>query len=199
MSSFVAQQMLDVYSYIGVKFVAKNREVFVMNKIFVFFVATGLILGAIYMQQTLADVRQGKAGDGNVAIGAYKDQDLIGLKVQSSGGEDLGRISSLAIDPQDGRVAFGVLTYGGFWGFGAKYVAVPLTVMDLKTDKNGKPDAFVLDMSKQQLASAPTFEGNSLPDRKQVEESYRFFGQTPYWTEGARHGFDFSIHIGKEN
>ncbi len=171
-----------------------------MNKIFVFFVATGLILGAIYMQQTLADVRQGKAGDGNVAIGAYKDQDLIGLKVQSSGGEDLGRISSIAIDPQDGRVAFGVLTYGGFWGFGAKYVAVPLTVMDLKTDQNGKPDAFVLDMSKQQLASAPTFEGNSLPDRKQVEEAYRFFGQTPYWTDTTRHhGFNFSIHIGKED
>ncbi len=171
-----------------------------MNKILAFLMAIGLILGAIYVQPALADVKQGRAGDGNFAIGTFKDQDLVGLKVQSSQGEDLGRISSLAIDPKDGRVVFGVLTYGGFWGFGAKYVAVPLTVMDLKTDKNGKPDAFVLDISKQQLASAPTFEGKGLPDRGQVEESYRFFGQTPYWTEAAptrHHGFDFSIHIGK--
>ncbi len=171
-----------------------------MNKILAFVTAIGLILGAIYVQPALAGVRQGRSGDGNFAIGTFKDQDLVGLKVQSPQGEDLGRISSLAIDPKDGRVAFGVLTYGGFWGFRAKYVAVPLTVMDLKTDKNGKPDAFILDMSKQQLASAPTFEGNSLPDEKQVEESYRFFGQTPYWTDTTRHhGFNFSIHIGKED
>ncbi len=171
-----------------------------MNKILAFVTAIGLILGVIYVQLTLAEVTQGRAGDGNFALGTFKDQDLIGLRVQSSRGEDLGRISSLAIDPKDGRVTFGVLTYGGFWGYGAKYVAVPLTVMDLKTDKNGKPDAFVLDMSKQQLASAPTFEGNGLPDQKQIEESYRFFGQTPYWSEGARrHGFDFSIHIGKDS
>ncbi len=197
MSSFVAEQMLDAYCYIEAEFLAKNREVFVMNKILVFVAVVGLILGVIYVQPTLADFGQGKARNGNVAIGTYRDQALIGLKVQSSGGEDLGRISSLAIDPKDGRVAFGVLTYGGFWGFRAKYVAVPLTVMDLRTDKNGKPDAFVLDMNKQQLAGAPTFDGNSLPDQKQVEESYRFFGQTPYWTEAARHGFDFSIHIGR--
>ncbi len=171
-----------------------------MNKILAFVTVIGLILGIIYVQPTLADVRQGRAGVGNFAIGTFKDQDLVGLKVQNSQGEDLGRISSLAIDPKDGRVAFGVLTYGGFWGFRAKYVAVPLTVMDLKTDKNGKPDAFILDMSKQQFASAPTFEGNNLPDRGQVEESYRFFGQSPYWTEAPRNpGFDFSIHIGKKD
>ncbi len=170
-----------------------------MNKILVFLTAIGLILGVIYVQPTLAGVRQG-TGNGNSAIGTFKDQDLVGLRVQSSQGEDLGRISGLVIDPKDGRVAFGVLTYGGFWGFGAKYVAVPLTVMDLKTDKNGKPDAFILDMSKEQLASAPTFEGNSLPDQKQIEESYRFFGQTPYWTEATgHHGFNFSIHIGKDS
>ncbi len=169
-----------------------------MNKILAFVTAIGLILGVIYVQAILADGTQGRGGDGNLAIGTFKDQDLVGLTVESSRGEDLGRISSLAIDPKDGRVAFGVLAYGGFWGFGAKYLAVPLTVMDLKTDKNGKPDAFVLDMGKQELASAPTFEGKSLPDQKQVEDSYRFFGQTPYWTEAARHHeFNFSIHIGK--
>ena len=171
-----------------------------MRKILAFVTAIALSLGVIYVQFTLADVGQGRTGDRNLAIGTFKDQDLVGLKVQSAQGEDLGRISSLAIDPKDGRVAFGVLTYGGIWGFGAKYVAVPLPVMSLKTDKDGKPDAFVLDMSRQQLASAPTFGGNGLPDLKQVEDSYRFFGQTPYWTETTRHhGIDFSIHIGRDS
>ncbi len=169
-----------------------------MKKILAFVTAIGLSLGAIYVEPILANAGQERAGDRNVAIGTFKDQDLVGLRVQSAQGENLGRVSSLAIDPKDGRVAFGVLTYGGFWGFGAKHVAVPLTAMSLKTDKNGRPDLFVLDMNREQLASAPTFDGNVLPDRKQVEESYRFFGQTPYWTAG-HDGIDFSIHIGKKH
>ncbi len=169
-----------------------------MKKMLVFLAVISLIVTVMSVQPALADVKQGAAGDRSLAIGTFKDQDLVGLKVQNTRGEDLGRISSLAIDPKDGRVAFAVLTYGGFWGFRANYVAVPLTVMDLKTDKNGKPDAFVLNMSKQQLASAPAFSGNGMPDEKQVEDSYRFFGETPYWTDKTEHhhGFDFSIHVG---
>lgn len=170
-----------------------------MKKILAVVTAISLTLGIIFVQSTLADVKQGTTEDRDFAVGTFKDQDLVGLRVQNPQGEDLGSISSLAIDPKDGRVAFGVLTYGGFWGFGAKYVAVPLTAMSLKTDNNGRPDRFFLDISKQQLASAPTFDGKSLPDRKQVEESYRFFGQAPYWTETKGHGFDFSIHIGKDH
>ncbi len=173
-----------------------------MKKMLAFLTIISLIVAVMTVQLTLADAKQGTAGDRTSAVGTFKDQDLVGLKVQNARGEDLGRISSLVIDPKDGRVAFAVLTYGGFWGFRANYVAVPLPVMDLKTDKNGRPNAFVLDMSKQQLASAPIFSGNGMPDEKQVEDSYRFFGETPYWTDKTdragdhHHGFDFSIHIG---
>ncbi len=175
-----------------------------MNKILAFIMAIIFALGletTIYAQENRTIDKQAKMEDkGLASTGTFKDQDLIGLRVENSQGQDLGRISSLAIDPNDGRVAFGVLQYGGFWGFGAKNVAVPLTAMSLKLDKNGRPDKFVLDMNKQDLASAPTFGGSGWPDRRQVEESYRFFGQTPYWTETAGHGgFDISItgHIGK--
>ncbi len=115
----------------------------------------------------------------------FKAGDLIGLKVENTQGEDLGKISDMAIDPQDNRVAFAVLAHGGTFGMGEKYTAIPLSALTLKGDKDSKPKMFVLNMDKERLAQAPTFDKNSWPDKKTAEESYRYFGQHPYWNTGA--------------
>ncbi len=132
----------------------------------------------------------------------FKDTDLVGLNVQNQQGETLGKINSMGIDPQSGRVAFALIQYGGFVGFGGRYVAVPLTAMDLRTDDKGRPKSFVLEVTKDQLAKAPSFDGSTWPDMKQVDESYRYFGQTPYWTDHTdrmdrsehEHGISIKIH-----
>lgn len=157
-----------------------------MKKILAFVTAAVFVLGlgiVIQAHDTRMGDREARAEDRNLnSSGTFKDQDLIGLEVENPQGEDLGRIGSLAIDLSNGRVAFSVVEYGGFWGYriGSKYVAVPLTAMSLKVDKNGKPDKFVLDMTKDEFSKAPNFSGNGLPNRRQAEESYRFFGQAPY-------------------
>ncbi len=163
-----------------------KREVFAMKKILAFLAAAVFVFGlgiVTQAQDTRTGEREARAEDRNLnPSGTFKDQDLIALKVEDPQGEDLGRIGSLAIDLSNGRVAFSVVEDGGFWGYriGSKYVAVPLTAMSLKMDKNGKPDKFVLDMSKKEFSKAPNFSGNGLPNRRQAEESYRFFGQAPY-------------------
>ncbi len=84
---------------------------------------------------------------------------------------------------------------------GSKNVPVPLSAMELKVDKNGKPKVFILNVNKEDLEKAPRFSGTSWPDRKQVDDSYRFFGQNPYWAENSGpHGIDISItgHIGRQ-
>ncbi len=111
----------------------------------------------------------------------YKASDLIGAKVENPQGETLGKIDNLAIDPKTGRVAFAVLSEGGVAGVGSKYFAVPLRSLSLRTDDNGKVKMFVLNMSKDRLANAPSFDQNSWPDKKKTEESYRYFGMRPSW------------------
>jgi sporulation protein YlmC with PRC-barrel domain len=163
-----------------------------MKKLAFFSVAIFLLSFAVlvYAHDTDANARSDRT---------YKDTDLVGLNVQNQQGETLGKINNMAVDPQMGRIPFAVIQYGGFFGFGGKYVAVPLSAMDLRTDENGRPKMFVLNASKDQFAKAPSFEGNAWPDMKQVDESYRYFGQTPYWTDrterGEReHGISIKIH-----
>ena len=50
---------------------------------------------------------------------------IEGDSVRNSAGEDLGRIEHIMIDIPTGRVAYAVLSFGGFLGIGNKLFAVP--------------------------------------------------------------------------
>lgn len=116
--------------------------------------------------------------------GSFKGNDLIGARVENREGENLGKISDLSVDPKTGRVDFAVLSHGGVLGIGDKFIAVPLSAFSVKTDRNGKFDGLVLNMSKDKLAQAPNFDKDHWPNRTEAERTYRYFGQTPYWTSG---------------
>jgi sporulation protein YlmC with PRC-barrel domain len=113
---------------------------------------------------------------------ALKASDVIGFNVENRQGENLGEISDLAIDPQSGRVAFALLSQGGVLGVGAKYTPVPISALTFSDNKA------ILDVSKDRLASAPSFDSDQWPsisDRTQIGETYRYFGVTPYWEESG--------------
>src|SRR5690348_18019445 len=50
---------------------------------------------------------------------------LIGDPVVDREGNDIGRIEELMVDVATGRVAYAVLSFGGFLGFGDKLFAIP--------------------------------------------------------------------------
>lgn len=85
---------------------------------------------------------------------------LIGDEVRNLQDQDLGKIEDLMIDTSDGRVAYAVLSFGGFMGVGDKLFAVPMGALEL--DKEDK--CFVLDKSKEALKDAPGFDKNDWPD-----------------------------------
>jgi len=108
---------------------------------------------------------------------------LLGDKVTNPQGEDLGEIKELMIDPHSGRVAYAVLSFGGFLGLGDKLFAIPFTSLKLKADKKH----FVLDVPQERLKNAPGFDKNDWPnvaDRKWGLEIHTYYGVTPYW-EGS--------------
>src|ERR1700720_2899549 len=50
---------------------------------------------------------------------------VIGSSVVNSLNEDLGKIEDLVLDAAAGRIAYAVLSFGGFLGMGDKYFAIP--------------------------------------------------------------------------
>ena len=67
--------------------------------------------------------------------------------VKNRADEDLGKIKELMIDIPSGRVAYAVLSFGGFLGMGDKLFAVPWDALTLDEDRK----CFVLDADKAKL------------------------------------------------
>ena len=50
---------------------------------------------------------------------------VIGVDVKNNQDEDLGEVEALMLDKMTGKVAYVVLSYGGFLGMGDKLFALP--------------------------------------------------------------------------
>jgi len=85
---------------------------------------------------------------------------LIGDKVVNQSDENLGKIEELMISVNDGKVAYAVMSFGGFLHFGDKFFAIPWK--NLRVDEANK--RIVLNIDKDKLKNAPGFDKNNWPD-----------------------------------
>ena len=105
---------------------------------------------------------------------------LKGDKVVNHQGEDLGKIEELMIDLDRGRIAYAVLSFGGFLGMGDKLFAIPWQAFGVDTD--GK--RLVLKADKELLKKAPGFDKSNWPnmaDPAWGATVYGYYGYKPYW------------------
>jgi sporulation protein YlmC with PRC-barrel domain len=110
---------------------------------------------------------------------------LEGNEVINQAGENLGKIETFMIDPEEGRVAYAVLSFGGFLGMGNKLFAVPMQALTLVPDK-GK---FLLNESKERLENAPGFDKDHWPDMADPvwgSSIYDYYGFDPYWDRSPK-------------
>ena len=100
-------------------------------------------------------------------------------KVVNRAGENLGKIEELMIDLQDGRIAYAVLSFGGFLGMGNKLFAIPWNALTLRAHEH----AFLLDIPKETLEKAEGFDKDHWPttNREWLATMYKFYGYQPYW------------------
>src|SRR3569833_2528852 len=85
---------------------------------------------------------------------------LMGEDVYNHKDEDLGDIKEIMIDMYTGRVAYAVLSFGGFLGIADKLFAVPWNALKLDTENK----RFILNVDKERLESAPGFDKDHWPD-----------------------------------
>jgi PRC-barrel domain protein len=109
-----------------------------------------------------------------------RGQFLYTYRVKSPQGEDLGKIEEIMIDMEVGRVAYAILSFGGFLGLGNKWVPVPWDALALQPDEK----VLVLSIEKEKIQKAPNFEPSTLPDlanRQWGAVIHTYYGYPPYW------------------
>lgn len=107
---------------------------------------------------------------------------MDGDNVQNAAGEDLGKVDDIMIDIRSGKVAYAVLSFGGFLGMGNKLFAVPWNALTVDEDEK----CFILDVDKQTLESAPGFDKDNWPDMADATWAtgvFEHYGTAPYWEE----------------
>lgn len=105
---------------------------------------------------------------------------IIGDEVENTSGERLGKIEELMIDVEQGRIAYAVLSFGGFMGVGDKLFAIPWSALRVNTQEH----KFVLEADKNTLEAAPGFDKDNWPDMADQtwgSDIHRYYGQQPYW------------------
>ena len=103
-----------------------------------------------------------------------------GTAVRRSNGEKLGTIQRVMIDKVSGKVAYAVMTFGGFLGIGDEYRALPWNVLRY----NERLDAYELNVVEDQLRNAPVLPtgwdtgGINRDWERNIHDYYR---AAPYW------------------
>ena len=105
---------------------------------------------------------------------------LIGDDIRNTRGEKLGKLEEIMLDLDAGRVAYAVLSFGGFLGVGDKLFAIPWEALEVDTENK----EIVLDVPKEKLEEAPGFDKDNWPqttDRQWLAEVHAYYGYDPYW------------------
>jgi hypothetical protein len=111
-------------------------------------------------------------GPGPALMGA---DTLLGNDVYNGACENLGSIKEFMIDMPSGRIAYAVLSFGGFLGMGDRLFAVPWQALKLDTANK----RFTLNVSKDKLKSAPGFDKDhwpSMADPTWATDVHTFYG-----------------------
>jgi PRC-barrel domain len=103
-----------------------------------------------------------------------------GSAVYNRAGERLGTIEDIMLDKFSGRVAYAVMSFGGFLGIGERYHPLPWSVLSYDTRQGG----YVVDLDRQRLEGAPTFGAKDdvdWNDSNWGQRVYDYYGAKPWW------------------
>lgn len=110
-------------------------------------------------------------------IGAAK---VDGTAVYNTQGDRLGDIHDVMIDKQTGRVAYAIMSFGGFLGIGEKYHPLPWNTLKYDTSLGG----YIVGLTKDQLEGGPAYDEADEPEwgnRDYEKRVHDYYGVPPYW------------------
>ena len=102
-----------------------------------------------------------------------------GTPVYGADRNKIGEIERIMIDKRSGKVAYAVLSFGGFMGMGEDYYPVPWPVLNYDTNIGG----YLVSFTEEQLTGAPKYSESSGWDwnRENDQRVYGYYRARPYW------------------
>jgi PRC-barrel domain len=98
-----------------------------------------------------------------------------GTPVYRSNGDSVGQIERVMIDKLSGKVAYAVMSFGGFLGMGEDYYPLPWPVLTYNPGLGG----YEVNITEQQLKNAPKFsryDNWDWSDRSRTERISHYYG-----------------------
>ena len=129
------------------------------------------------MVQTLVEDQMDTLDENAAVISASK---VTGTNVYNTQGDQLGEIYDVMVDKRSGRIAYAIMSFGGFLGIGERYHPLPWATLKYDTRQGG----YVVGLTKEQLEAAPTFGGPDVPawgDRGYETRIHDYYKTSPYW------------------
>jgi hypothetical protein len=121
---------------------------------------------------------QGDALARDETAGLIAASKVEGTYVYNGQGEHLGHIYDTMIDKKTGKTAYAVMSFGGFLGIGERYHPLPWSMLEYDVRKGG----YVVDIDKDVLEGAPSYDAGSAPDWNDPEYGRRVdehYGRPP--------------------
>ena len=128
------------------------------------------------MTSMQTDVGQGEVPHEETALLIASDK-VEGTAVYGPDGDKIGRIETLMIDKWSGKVAYAVLSFGGFLGMGTDHYPLPWSMLKYDEKRGG----YRVNITREQLQNAPRYQEDDRWDwaspeyARQVDTHYRPF------------------------
>ena len=104
-------------------------------------------------------------------------EDVHGTNVYGIGDEAIGEIDHLLIEKISGRVAYAVMSFGGFLGLAHSHYPIPWSALKYDTALQG----YRTGITEAQLKDAPAFSDDSWTDRDWETRTHQHYGAPTYW------------------
>jgi hypothetical protein len=102
-----------------------------------------------------------------------------GTAVYGADMRKIGTVQRVMIDKISGKIAYAVVSFGGFLGMGEEYSPMPWSKLDYETQLGG----YLVDITEDQLRGAPKFNRSTDWDwsnRTNDQRVYKYYNE-PLW------------------
>ena len=120
-------------------------------------------------------ITQGSIPETRETVNLIASDKVEGTPVYRSNGERVGEIKRIMIDKISGKVAYAVMSFGGFMGIGEDYYPLPWSLLSYNPELEG----YEVNLSESQLKNAPRYskhENWDWSDRARERTIYDYYG-----------------------